>query len=271
MQNEAEKLTRELKAQGIRIGEVAFENDPWGYASLRVSFEISIDEPDEEDRQLMAIIREVMPYFLADETLQRLFVQITIYDDKVAVEPYAYERDDLLGWYSGQMDYETLRERQIGYWHSEYELIARADTAYVFGVCVRGDSVVGLQRDAKWYLPGGMVKGQNTPLEIQDARPQNAIKWYVQQQTGLDVVGWSRGHVLEGKHAPPGESVIVLYHVFVDGELTAGTLMPVDDLPIFTPEYGDPRDFVRWTFENFQKNQSINARHEAATRKGLKH
>jgi hypothetical protein len=259
IENPSDKLAEVLKAHGIRIREIAVENDPWGYTGIRVHYEISIDKPDaEEHRQLFTIIHEAIPYFLASEVLQRLFLQTTIYDDKVSVEPFAFERVDLINWYSGRLNDEAIWDRRIGYWHSAHEYVAQSNTAYVFAVCFHNRSIIGLQRNGKWYLPGGIVKGKEVPPEIQNANVYDSLKWYMQQQTGLRITGLSHGHVLEGKNAPPNDVVIVLNHIIAtNGELSAGTLIPLDALPVFAPEYGDPRDYIRWSFNSFRQTEKI--------------
>lgn len=230
-------LQDDLLQQSIPIKKVKIAQDPHGYSSLCIEYEISIEDFVATERHLdELIIKRVVPFLEEHPDLLRVLITKEVYDDQVAVMPTGFEKKDIFDWHNKKLDSGTFWTRFINYWYKEGQVNSEKEEgivrAYLIGV-LQKKFVVGIKKDNAWHLPGGIVK---TPHF-------HSIKNHLMEQTGLTLLGLSTG--LPVSNQLP-DSKVILYHGIVNGELINGELLPIENLDLFSPIYGNLKAFVEW-------------------------
>jgi hypothetical protein len=254
------QLHARLLTYNIRVTKIDLQHDPYGYLSIYVHTELLSEESYSEQNKarIFAIANSAVSYFTRDNALQRLVVETEIVDDKVAVAPVGFDRETLLDWHLGKLDDSTLLKRRISYWHSEIDTESqkRSETTRGFIACFHHDAVVGLHRQGEWYLPGGVVKGSGTPTQIVHSSLFQSMKWYLEQETGLELMGISRGFDVTILNVEQKPELTILYYGVVRGALIAGTLLSLNALPTFAPVCGNPEAFIQWSYLQLHQGKS---------------
>ena len=226
-----------LLEQSIPIKEVKIAQDPYGYLSLCIDYEISVEETAATERNLdERIIKKTIPFLEEHPDLLRVLITKEVYDDQVAIMPIGFEKKDVFDWHNKKLDGETFWTRYIRYWYTDERADSEKENvvvrAYLIGVFQKR-FVVGIKKDNMWHLPGGILK---TPYV-------HSVQRHLLEQTGLTLLGLSTG--LPVSNQPPNQKMI-LYHGIVNGELTNGELLPIENLDVFSSNYGNLKAFVNW-------------------------
>ena len=122
---------------------------------------------------------------------------------------------------------------------------------YILGL--QPSTVIAIQRDGKWFLPGGPVEGDGAPAGVdhvpleQDGDPVRsaAVAWHLKQQTGLRLVRLSRPFQVMTYDIEDGLGIAMLYLASAEGERTAGSLVTSAHLPEFAREIGVQPEQIR--------------------------
>jgi hypothetical protein len=230
-------LQDDLLQQSIPVKKVKIAQDPYGYLSLCIEYEISVEEIAATERNLdELIIKQIVPFLEEHPDLLRVLITKEVYDDQVAVMPIGFEKKDVFDWHNKKLDSETFWTRFIKYWYRDERVDSEEEDAivraYLIGV-LQKKFVVGIRKDNAWHLPGGIVK---TPHF-------HSIKNHLLEQTGLTLLGLSAGLPILN-HSP--NQKVILYHGIVNGEPTHGELLPIENLDLFSPIYGNLKAFIEW-------------------------
>jgi hypothetical protein len=105
--------------------------------------------------------------------------------------------------------------------------------------------VIGIQRDGKWYLPGGIVEGPGMPEGMLPEQHFKTLAWYLMEQTGLQLTGLSDAIGVSMLPASEGVEVTVLYAGSVTGRQTRGTRFSLESLPEFASICAVTQDQIR--------------------------
>jgi len=122
---------------------------------------------------------------------------------------------------------------------------------YILGL--QPNTVIGIQRDGKWFLPGGAVEGDGAPEGVErvplehDGDPVRsaALAWHLKQQIGLRLVRLGRPFQVMTYDIEEGLAIAMLYLASAEGERTGGSLIASAHLPEFAPEMGVQPDQIR--------------------------
>src|SRR5262249_10928499 len=122
---------------------------------------------------------------------------------------------------------------------------------YILGL--QPNTVIGVQRDGKWFLPGGPVEGADAPEGVDHAPLKHdgdpvrsaAVAWHLKQQTGLRLVRLSRPFQVMTYDIEDGLAIAMLYLASAEGERTGGSLVTSAHLPEFAPEMGVQPEQIR--------------------------
>jgi hypothetical protein len=110
----------------------------------------------------------------------------------------------------------------------------KIEVVYEFLLGFVPNVVVAIERDRKWYLPGGVVEGLGEPTGCTDGQHFQPLVSHVKKQTGLDLVGISKEviavSIFEGELGP---SVSVVYVGKATGKRTGGELVDINAIPEF--------------------------------------
>jgi hypothetical protein len=109
----------------------------------------------------------------------------------------------------------------------------KIEVVYGFILGFIPNTVIAIESGGKWRLPGGVVEGAGEPSGCKDGQHFQPLVWHVKEQTGLDLVGISRGIAVSIFDGELGPSVSVLYAGKASGKRTAGKLVSVDAIPEF--------------------------------------
>lgn len=111
----------------------------------------------------------------------------------------------------------------------------KVEVVYAFILGFTPDIVIAIESGGKYRLPGGVVEGIGEPSGCTDGQHFQPLVWHVKEQTGLDLVGISRGIAVRIFEGELGPSVSVLYVGKATGKQTAGRLVSIDAIPSFDP------------------------------------
>jgi hypothetical protein len=122
---------------------------------------------------------------------------------------------------------------------------------YILGL--QPNTVIGVQRDGKWFLPGGPVEGDGAPVGVApvqleyDGDPVRsaAVAWHLKQQTGLRLVRLSLPFQVMTYDIEDGLAIAMLYLASAEGGRTAGSLVTSAQLPEFAVEMGVQPEQIR--------------------------
>jgi hypothetical protein len=123
---------------------------------------------------------------------------------------------------------------------------------YGFVLGLHPNTVLGIEREDGWYLPGGVVEGRGTPDGAPIPESEYCgdpvrfapLAWHVKQQTGLDLVGLSAPFQVVFSNIEDGIAVTMLYIGKAVGTQTGGTVIESDRIPEFAPLCGVKRDQI---------------------------
>ena len=134
------------------------------------------------------------------------------------------------------------------------EPLCRTVYGYILGFEGSPRTVIGMERDGLWYLPGGPVDGsalldppgQQAQSDSGDPLRFPPLAALVQQQLGLELVRLG-GPFSVNMHPAQGNSFdISMYFLAVArGERIAGTLLSADKLPRFADVCPAEAAFIR--------------------------
>lgn len=122
---------------------------------------------------------------------------------------------------------------------------------YVLGF--HPNTVIGVQRDGGWFVPGGPVEGIGAPTGVAPAELEvdgdpvrsAALAWHVKQQTGLTLSRLSQPFQVMIYDIPDAKAIAMLYLALAEGEPRAGQVIDAAAIPEFAPETGIQREQVR--------------------------
>ena len=122
---------------------------------------------------------------------------------------------------------------------------------YILGL--QPNTVIGVQRDGKWFLPGGPVEGDGAPTGVAPVQLEHdgdpvrsaAVAWHLKQQTGLRLVRLSRPFQVMTYDIEDGLAIAMLYLASAEGGRTAGSLVTSEQLPEFAAEMGVQPEQIR--------------------------
>jgi hypothetical protein len=122
---------------------------------------------------------------------------------------------------------------------------------YVLGF--QPNTVIGLERDGAWLVPGGPVEGVGAPTGIGPANLEYdgdpvrsaALAWHVKQQTGLTLARLSRPFQVKIYDIPNAKAISMLYLAVASGEQIGGKVVVAGAIPQFAAETGINPEQVR--------------------------
>jgi hypothetical protein len=115
--------------------------------------------------------------------------------------------------------------------------------AYGYVLGFAPNTVIGIQREDIWYLPGGPVEGRGAPGDVPTTKLESdgdpvrsaGLAWHVKQQTGLDLVRLSEPFQVMISDIENGIAVTMLYLGQAAGTRTGGTPIEACRIPQFAP------------------------------------
>jgi hypothetical protein len=129
---------------------------------------------------------------------------------------------------------------------------------YGFVLGFAPNTVLGIEREGGWHLPGGPVEGRGAPGDVSSPELESngdpvrsaglawhvrsaALAWHVKQQTGLDLVRLSEPFQVMISDIEDGIAVTMLYLAQAAGTRTGGTPIESGRIPEFAPICGVSR------------------------------
>jgi hypothetical protein len=112
---------------------------------------------------------------------------------------------------------------------------------YVLGFAP--NTVIGIEREDGWYLPGGPVEGKGAPEGVSVREPEfngdparfAPLARHVKQQTGLELTRLSPPFQVMISDIEDGLAVTMVYLAHATGTRTGGTLLVAERIPELAP------------------------------------